>query len=263
MLIQGSFLKGTTLVGTPDDTSAPYNVEYLVVAGGGGGGNGYDSGGGGGGGGGMVLTGTTAVTPAQTYTVIVGNGESGGADTRSNRDGVTGQNSVFATITALGGSGGQGSRTFTPTAQYTGGAAQVGSSTATKGGGGGGVGGAGGGGGGAGGAGGTRVSSSVAGVGGAGIASSISGSSVTYGAGGDGGTIANNANGTGGGNNTGKGGGAGSSTAINSGGGGSGGSGIVIIRYLGSQRGTGGTVTSSGGYTIHTFAAAGSSTYTA
>jgi hypothetical protein len=38
---------------------------------------------------------------------------------------------------------------------------------------------------------------------------------------------------------------------------GTGGSGIVIIRYLGSQRGTGGTVTSSGGYTIHTFTSSG------
>jgi hypothetical protein len=43
--------------------------------------------------------------------------------------------------------------------------------------------------------------------------------------------------------------------------GGGGGSGIVIIRYLGSQRGTGGTITSAGGYTIHTFT--GSGTYTA
>jgi hypothetical protein len=37
----------------------------------------------------------------------------------------------------------------------------------------------------------------------------------------------------------------------------SGGSGIVIIRYSGSQRGTGGTVTSSGGYTYHTFTSSG------
>jgi hypothetical protein len=37
--------------------------------------------------------------------------------------------------------------------------------------------------------------------------------------------------------------------------------GVVVIRYLGAQRGTGGTVTSSGGYTLHTFTAAG--TYTA
>jgi hypothetical protein len=29
--------------------------------------------------------------------------------------------------------------------------------------------------------------------------------------------------------------------------------GLVIVRYLGSQRATGGAVTSSGGYTIHTF----------
>jgi hypothetical protein len=35
----------------------------------------------------------------------------------------------------------------------------------------------------------------------------------------------------------------------------------VIIAYPGSQRGSGGTVTSSGGYTIHTFTT--SSTYTA
>ena len=42
---------------------------------------------------------------------------------------------------------------------------------------------------------------------------------------------------------------------------GNGGSGVVIIRYLGSQRGYGGTVTSSGGYTYHTFTTSG--TYTA
>jgi len=42
---------------------------------------------------------------------------------------------------------------------------------------------------------------------------------------------------------------------------GAGGSGVVIIRYAGSQRGTGGTVTSSGGYTYHAFTSSG--TYTA
>jgi hypothetical protein len=37
-----------------------------------------------------------------------------------------------------------------------------------------------------------------------------------------------------------------------------GGSGIVIIRYLSAtQRGTGGTVTSNGGYYYHTFTASG------
>jgi hypothetical protein len=56
---------------------------------------------------------------------------------------------------------------------------------------------------------------------------------------------------------------------VNTGGGGgggprnvpfSGGSGVVIIRYAGAQRGTGGSVTANGGYTIHTFTASGSFT---
>jgi hypothetical protein len=42
--------------------------------------------------------------------------------------------------------------------------------------------------------------------------------------------------------------------------GGAGGSGIVIIRYLGAQRGTGGTVTSAGGFTYHTFTSSGTFT---
>jgi hypothetical protein len=39
-----------------------------------------------------------------------------------------------------------------------------------------------------------------------------------------------------------------------------GGSGIIIIRYAGGQQATGGTVTSAGGYTYHTFTSSG--TYT-
>tara|TARA_R110000796_G_scaffold69341_4_gene158257 strand:+ start:2325 stop:3512 length:1188 start_codon:yes stop_codon:yes gene_type:complete len=53
--------------------------------------------------------------------------------------------------------------------------------------------------------------------------------------------------------NTGSGGGGGVKSTgyvINAG---SGASGVVIIRYTGAQRGTGGTVTSAGGYTYHTF----------
>jgi len=45
--------------------------------------------------------------------------------------------------------------------------------------------------------------------------------------------------------------------------GGWGGSGIVIMRYLGTQIATGGTVTSIGGYTIHTFTTAGTFTIAA
>jgi hypothetical protein len=40
-----------------------------------------------------------------------------------------------------------------------------------------------------------------------------------------------------------------------------GGSGIVLVRYLGPQRGTGGTVTTFNGFTIHAFTSSG--TYTA
>ena len=39
--------------------------------------------------------------------------------------------------------------------------------------------------------------------------------------------------------------------------GGNGGSGVAIVRYQGAQRGTGGTITSAGGYTYHTFTSSG------
>jgi hypothetical protein len=39
--------------------------------------------------------------------------------------------------------------------------------------------------------------------------------------------------------------------------GGNGGSGVVIIRYIGLQRASGGTVSTAGGYTIHTFNSSG------
>jgi hypothetical protein len=56
--------------------------------------------------------------------------------------------------------------------------------------------------------------------------------------------------------------------SINSGAGGTGGSGIVIFRYLTSDASSagisvsGGTITSSGGYTIHSFTSTGSTTVT-
>lgn len=227
-----------TSVGTTSWTAPAgvTSVEYLVVAGGAGGGNGYDSGGGGGGAGGMVLTGILSVTPGNSYTITVGYGGTGGADTRTNNNGTAGGDSVFASITSLGGIYGGGSRTNNPgpagTGVRLGGAAQVTNTEAPKGGNGGGGGGAGGGGGGAGGPGGNGSGSSIAGTGGAGISSNISGISITYGAGGNGGTAnVNNNDGASGGANTGKGGGAGSATGSNSGGGGNGGSGIVILKY--------------------------------
>jgi hypothetical protein len=42
--------------------------------------------------------------------------------------------------------------------------------------------------------------------------------------------------------------------------GGNGGSGVVIARYYGVERGTGGTVTQSGGYTYHKFTSSGTFT---
>ena len=224
---------GTTTWTAPAGVTS---IEYLVVGGGGGGGNGYDSGGGGGGAGGMVLTGTMSVVPGNSYTVTVGSGGIGGADTRANNNGTTGDDSVFDTITALGGIYGGGSRTNNPgpagVGAGIGGAAQISNTTAARGGNGGGGGSAGGGGGGATGAGTNRISSSSAGVGGAGLLSTITGVAVTYGVGGNGGTAnVNNNNGAVGAANTGNGGGAGSATGSNSGGGGNGGSGIVVLKY--------------------------------
>ena len=146
----------------------------------------------------------------------------------------------------------------------------------------GGAGWAGAGGGGASTAGGSR-SGNNGGAGGAGLSfASIFGTSYGQngvfgggggGAGGDGGTAG--AGGIGGGgagttgdvqgihaaaNTGGGGGGARSTNAVANITGGNGGSGIVIIRYFGSPRATGGTITSFNGYTIHAFTASGTFT---
>ena len=73
------------------------------------------------------------------------------------------------------------------------------------------------------------------------------------------GTISNAAVGGAGGANSGGGGGGGA----HQGNGGAGGSGIVIVRYAGAQKATGGNIiTTSGGYTVHTFLASGTFTPT-
>jgi hypothetical protein len=77
---------------------------------------------------------------------------------------------------------------------------------------------------------------------GTGIYSQVTGTQVTYGAGGAA------TGGSPGGTNTGNGGSAP---------GGTGGPGIVYVRYLGSQRGSGGTVSTVGTYTLHTFTSTG------
>lgn len=223
----GPTVTSFTSVGTTTWTAPAgvTSVEYLVVGGGGGAGNGYDNAGGGGAGGGMVLTGTLSVTPTQSYTITVGDGGIGGANTRTNNAGVAGNNSVFATITALGGGAGKGSRTSSAA-----GAAQISNTTAPTGGGG-----SGGGFGGKGGGGSTSTGSNnsgtTGGAGGGGTTSSITGSSVIYGAGGAGANSGVQNGGANGSNSTGQGGEAGGATSSNSKAGGKGGSGIVVLKY--------------------------------
>jgi hypothetical protein len=228
---------GTTTWTVPSGVTS---LEYLVVAGGGGGGNGHDTGAGGGGGGGMVLTGTIGVTGGDVYTISVGSGGTGAQSIRSSVDGNDGSNSVFGSITALGGSGGRGSRSA-PLGVGVGGTAQVSNTTSARGGQGGGnfsnaVGGCGGGGGGASGNGSNGTGSPnnpiSGGVGGSGANSSISGISTTYGQGGNGARGNTSVTGSAGATNTGNGGGAGSAPSASSGGGGNGGSGIVIIKNI-------------------------------
>ena len=98
-------------------------------------------------------------------------------------------------------------------------------------------------------------------VGGAGGGSSGTG---TGGIGGGGSSATgNNTSGTNGTANTGGGAGGGNSATQPSGSfQRSGGSGIVIIRYPGATAATGGTITSSGGYTYHTFTTTGTFTPT-
>lgn len=257
-----------------------YSVEYLVIGGGGSG----DYGGGGAGGYRCSVAGELSggnypaeqpleLSVGRSYKVVVG---AGGATYQD------GNPSSFGPIISAGGGGGMnesgngrlarsggsgcGSRYVRTSGGapgdgirgqgLTGGLATDGVSSYTNGGGGGGAGGAGG-----------SSTSTSGGAGGVGIQSSITGTAVYRAGGGGGGINAGSSPGAGGNG----GGGTGStSTTVNAGtagtggGGGAGngnsgvgGSGIVIIRYVGSQRGTGGTVSSAGGYTIHTFTTSG------
>jgi hypothetical protein len=224
-----------TTLGTTTWT-APVNifsVQYLIVGGGGGSGGGYDTGGGGGGGGGMLLTGRTSIVPGTVYTVIVGDGGAAGISNRTSLPeipGGAGETSRFGSILALGGSGGWPSRQPAFFVNGNGGSAAINPTTAANGGNGGGSLGGGGGGGGSTGAGGDG-SGSTAGTGGSGTANSLSGSSVTYGVGGNGGTGNFNNAGTDGTANTGNGAKGGGAIAGQDENGGKGGSGIVILVY--------------------------------
>ena len=280
---------------------APSSVEYLVIAGGGGG----DSGAGGGGGAGGYRTNTFGETSGRgssaeaafsvsagiSYTVTVGSGGVGGGSYPAGGYSASGAgtNSVFSTITSLGG-GSPGGQNATATSGGSGGGGGggtnlpsqqlAGAGTANQG-----YDGAagihqnrGGGGGGAGSAGNVLT-------GGNGVASSITGSSVTRaGGGGAGGYSSFGSGGSGGGGtgtsgisvagglgtvNTGSGGGGGGgegSPQFRTAGGGAGGSGVVILRYpdtfpLAASTTGSPTVTNPTGYRVYTFTASGSITF--
>lgn len=257
-----TFLASGTFTPTQSITA-----DYLVVAGGGGGGS-YRAGGGGAGGlrctvtatgGGGSLESALSLTSSTNYTVTIGAGGAAGGVTAPADLGGNGSNSVFSTITSIGGGGGAGDST---TPGQNGGSGGGGNGNGSSGAGGtgtanqgyaGGTGNnsapnyGGGGGGGANAVGGAGTST-TGGTGGAGVATSISGSSTTYAGGGGGGTYNGGTGGSGGGGGGGQGGSAAANNqtagGTNTGGGGgaggysgsagygrAGGSGIVIIRY--------------------------------
>jgi hypothetical protein len=249
----GNTLVNDVMLGSQrmDDAFTPLatiNAEFLVVSSGNRGGNGasaelYRGAGAGAGG---LLSGSLIILPYQTYQIQVGTMDANNVTYPSY---ITGSNFYhFATggglggrtgtdISRNGGNGGSGGGAARNSNGYgtagTGIAGQgnngaVGSSN--NGGGGGGAG--------------SAASGASAG---AGRASSISGTSVIYAKGGEGNTGfipvggVNFGDGGSGGNNF-------SNTA-----GAYGKQGVVILRYRGAQKFTGGTVTSDGDFTIHTF----------
>jgi hypothetical protein len=260
------------------DQTLPYAVELLIVAGGGG------ADGGGGGAGGLVYVSSLSVAANTEYQAVVGAGGSNPSATPGgNNTATNGIDSEFSTYTAVGG--GRGTY-FALTAadggsggggggESTGGSGTSGQGNA----GGSGVTNSGGGGGGFSSAGSNAPNANQGGNGGDGTnaysswaTATSTGDSGYYAGGGGGGCYQSGLTTSGGAGGGGDGAYSGSDNGqANTGGGGggiyasypsgNGGSGIVIIRYSGGQRGTGGTVTSSGGYTYHTFTESG--TYTA
>jgi hypothetical protein len=269
----------------PFSQGISYSTEYLVVAGGGGGGGVGGSYAAGGGGAGGYLADTLLASVGGSYSITIGAGGNGGT---GGQRGFNGSDSSLSTLAVAIGGGG-GGHNGVPSGisggsggggTYSGGSAGAGTSgQGNAGGAGNSSNGTGAGGGGAGAAG-TNVVDAEARNGGAGLNWQSLGTFYAGGGGGGNyvGTVASSGGNGGGGRggygtntggpgngvsgtaNTGGGGGGGGSNNSATTNGGSGGSGIVIIRYLGAQRGTGGTVTSSGGYTYHTFTSSGTFT---
>lgn len=258
-------------------------INYLAIAAGGGGAGYAGSTFGGGGGGGGGYTESSGSVQIGAYAVTVGSGGAAGAPnsgTGGNGGDSTIVGTLLGTVTAPGGGGGGGLTINGVSGGSGGGAARNGTGgSATSANGHAGATGTnaanmGSGGGGAGTAGTASANATTGGAGGNGKASTISGASVTYagggggagssagtpGLGGSGGGGAGGPGATGGTANTG--GGGGGASASN--GGTTGGTGIVIISYpTGNLTATGGSMTTSGGNTIHTFTTSGTFTITA
>lgn len=245
------------------NNQSTYNdgFEVLVVGGGGGGGHagGNSSGSGGGGGGGTQII---KLSPfyGQQFSVQIGAGGSGGT---SSALPTNGNNTSFGNYASLGG--GAGASPYFDTAGNDGGSGGGGGVNAN------GFGGIG--------TSGQGSSGRYQNTGGAGSGSSpigyIGGGGTTF--------FGKTYGGGGGGGGTGLGGVGGGGTSSdgiqNTGGGGAGryttyippstttstpaagGSGIAIVAYPGAQRATGGTITTSGGFTFHTFNGSGTFTW--
>jgi hypothetical protein len=247
---------------------------FLVGGGGGAAGSGYVAGGGGGGG--YTTNASPFLGIGNTFTISIGGGGGGsgygGTASQGSSTTATGGGGFATNYSAAGGYGGNYSTSGGP-----GGSGGGGGHYSWRNPPGGGAGGSNGGNGGsnsefAGGAGqGTTTYAfgdsglTLYAGGGGGGGGNWDGGSGTPGAGGAGGGGAGS--GPGGGGNAGgtnTGGGAGAPGGNNGGSttGQSGGSGIAIIRYLGSTKATGGSITSSGGYTYHTFTSGGTFTVT-
>ena len=259
-------------------------IDYLVV-GGGGGGSGWGDGVGGGAGG--FLRSNVRLS-GNTYSIVVGAGGNRGTNSSSSRGSNGGDSQFGAGIIAYGG-GGAGCKTIQDGLDGGSGGGGYGNNAVPHGIGGSGVPGQGNDGGDGtasyrGGSGGGAGESGFDGVLAVGNLSSLPGakgrvSRIDYnwryyaggggtgglsgdpsgglGGGGKGGII--NQDGTAGAVNTGGGGGGGGTYSNRATFGGSGGSGIVIIRYRGKQKATGGdTIVYKNGYTIHTFTSSGS-----
>ena len=263
-------------------------AEILIVAGGGGGGaSGGGVGGGGGGAGGLLHL--TDFTVTGDVTVTVGAGGAGG--TAGSIESQNGSNSSismsgYGTDTAIGGGrGGHGEHNGGSSDGGSGGSGGAGvyhggGAKGTSGSGTSGQGSAAGmsttgdaspGGGGKGSVGGAPSGGTQGGVGGTGY--EFPSGSGTYYAGGGGGGARGGTGGAGGSGVGGAGSGsthAASATANRGGGGGgagawpynggNGGAGVVVIRYAGAQAATGGSVSTAGGYTTHTFTSSGTFT---